>query len=141
MKKESVPASDHVLQLHFKNFRLNPKKCTVFLDGGLRAPAEYTQQQTVIKGDQKHKIISLASVVAKVSRGSVYDTSTYKISVVSLGAKQRLWYKGASPVALKTRIFTTPSKNISHKNRLKKFYTRQRSTMIPSAMRYHPNHE
>lgn len=47
---------------------IDPKNARVLLDGGLHAPAEYTDQRTVIKGDQKHKIISLASVVAKVTR-------------------------------------------------------------------------
>ncbi len=42
--------------------------CTVLLDGGLRAPAEYKNQRTIIKGDLHEKIISLASVIAKVSR-------------------------------------------------------------------------
>jgi ribonuclease HII len=41
---------------------------TVYLDGGLKAPIEYKNQQTVIKGDELHPIISCASIVAKVSR-------------------------------------------------------------------------
>ena len=40
----------------------------VLLDGGLKAPAEWPNQQTIIKGDEKELIISLASIVAKVSR-------------------------------------------------------------------------
>lgn len=47
---------------------LDPRNTLVLLDGGLKAPVGYIHQQTVIKGDQKHKIISLASVVAKVTR-------------------------------------------------------------------------
>ncbi len=47
---------------------LNPKDCRVLLDGSLKAPTEYTNQETIIKGDSKEKIISLASVVAKVYR-------------------------------------------------------------------------
>lgn len=43
-------------------------KGTVLLDGSLKAPKEYQNQKTIIKGDQKEKIISLASVIAKVSR-------------------------------------------------------------------------
>lgn len=46
----------------------NPKDTQVLLDGGLKAPEMFTHQKTVIRGDQKHKIISLASVVAKVTR-------------------------------------------------------------------------
>ena len=44
------------------------KRSIVLLDGGLRAPSIFSHQQTIIKGDQKEKIISLASVIAKVSR-------------------------------------------------------------------------
>ncbi len=50
------------------NLKLNPKDCLVLLDGSLKAPKEYLDQKTIIKGDQKEKIISLASVIAKVSR-------------------------------------------------------------------------
>lgn len=39
----------------------------VKLDGGLKAPAEYTQE-TIIKGDAIEKVIGLASIVAKVTR-------------------------------------------------------------------------
>ncbi len=51
-----------------KKLNLDPKKCLVFLDGALRAPSSYPHQKTIIKGDDKEKIISLASIVAKVSR-------------------------------------------------------------------------
>ncbi len=40
----------------------------VKLDGGLRAPAEYVHQETIIKGDGKEKVIGLASIMAKVTR-------------------------------------------------------------------------
>lgn len=40
----------------------------VLLDGGLRAPVHYTNQQTIIKGDEKELVIALASIVAKVTR-------------------------------------------------------------------------
>lgn len=51
-----------------KNLKLKPGECQVLLDGSLYAPKEYKNQKTIIKGDQKEKIISLASVIAKVSR-------------------------------------------------------------------------
>ncbi len=47
---------------------IDPKDARVLLDGALKAPLTYTDQETVIKGDSVHKIISLASVIAKVSR-------------------------------------------------------------------------
>ncbi len=39
----------------------------VLLDGLLHAPAQY-KQKTIIKGDEKEPIISLASIIAKVTR-------------------------------------------------------------------------
>ncbi len=43
-------------------------ECLILLDGGLRAPAIFINQQTIIKGDQKELVISLASIRAKVTR-------------------------------------------------------------------------
>ncbi len=40
----------------------------VVLDGGLKAPPEFRSQRTIIKGDETEAVISLASIVAKVSR-------------------------------------------------------------------------
>lgn len=50
------------------NLKISPTDCKVLLDGSLCAPKEYINQKTIIKGDQKEKIISMASVIAKVSR-------------------------------------------------------------------------
>jgi ribonuclease HII len=40
----------------------------VLLDGGLKAPEKFKNQETIVKGDQKEFSISCASVVAKVLR-------------------------------------------------------------------------
>jgi ribonuclease HII len=56
------------IQSMLKELNLDPTACLVLLDGGLKAPAEYIHQQTIIKGDSKEQVISLASVIAKVSR-------------------------------------------------------------------------
>lgn len=40
----------------------------VLLDGGLTAPKEFTNQKTIIRGDQSEQVISLASIAAKVLR-------------------------------------------------------------------------
>ncbi len=45
-----------------------PDDCVVRLDGSLKAPEEYKNQQTIIKGDSKEKVIGAASIVAKVTR-------------------------------------------------------------------------
>jgi len=43
----------------------------IFLDGGLHAPKEYINQETIIKGDELYPVISMASIIAKVTRDSV----------------------------------------------------------------------
>jgi ribonuclease HII len=45
-----------------------PEEVFVLLDGGMRAPDEYSYQRTVIGGDEKEPLIGLASIVAKVLR-------------------------------------------------------------------------
>ena len=51
-----------------KKLKVKPDECLVLLDGGLSSPNEFINQRTVIKGDEKIKIIALASIVAKVTR-------------------------------------------------------------------------
>lgn len=45
-----------------------PKNSKIFLDGGIKAPENFLHQTTIIKGDEKIPIISLASICAKVTR-------------------------------------------------------------------------
>lgn len=73
-----------------KDLVLTRKEVLVKLDGGLRAPAEWVHQETIIKGDAKEKVIGLASIMAKVTRDrymrrvaersaySAYDFATHK---------------------------------------------------------------
>lgn len=42
--------------------------CLILLDGALHAPNAFVNQITIIKGDEKEPAISLASIVAKVTR-------------------------------------------------------------------------
>jgi ribonuclease HII len=42
--------------------------CKVLLDGSLKAPRRYLNQKTIIGGDDKEPVISLASICAKVLR-------------------------------------------------------------------------
>jgi len=51
-----------------KKLDLPERECMVLLDGSLIAPCEYIFQKTIIKGDDRVKIISCASVLAKVKR-------------------------------------------------------------------------
>lgn len=46
-------------------------ECLVLLDGGLKAPEEYVNQESITKGDENELLIALASIVAKVTRDSV----------------------------------------------------------------------
>ncbi len=55
---------------------MNYEQIGILLDGGLRAPSQYTFQKTIIKGDAKEPLIGLASILAKVHR----DTYMKKIS-------------------------------------------------------------
>ncbi len=47
---------------------VSPAESEVLLDGSLRAPANYLNQRTIIRGDESELIIALASIVAKVRR-------------------------------------------------------------------------
>lgn len=46
----------------------DPSITKVLLDGGLKAPAEYTDQQTIIHGDTTEPLIAAAAILAKVTR-------------------------------------------------------------------------
>ncbi len=48
-----------------RSSRLSPASCDIRLDGGLKAPAYFTCQKTIIKGDTSEVSIGLASIVAK----------------------------------------------------------------------------
>jgi ribonuclease HII len=56
------------LEQSLKNLNLDCDDCVVLLDGGLKAPIEYKNQKTIIKGDAKEQVIALASICAKVLR-------------------------------------------------------------------------
>jgi ribonuclease HII len=51
--------------------QVQPTDCKILLDGGLKAPVEYINQETFIKGDEDYPQISFASIVAKVSRDKI----------------------------------------------------------------------
>ena len=47
------------------------KDAKFLLDGGLKAPPDFINQKTIIKGDEKERIIAWASILAKVSRDKI----------------------------------------------------------------------
>lgn len=74
-KKGISYAINSCLEKSFKKLKkelsLNNRNTKIFLDGGLKAPSEFENQKTIIKGDDKEFSISLASIVAKVSRDNL----------------------------------------------------------------------
>jgi len=67
-KKGISFAIKKALATSLKKLAVSADECLVLLDGGLKAPAQFKYQKTIIKGDDKERVISLASVVAKVTR-------------------------------------------------------------------------
>ena len=63
-----VPAIKRALAEALSRLEAEPKDCRVLLDGSLKAPAEYIRQETIIRGDDTEPVISLASIMAKVTR-------------------------------------------------------------------------
>lgn len=57
-----------IKNFHSSYDRKKSGKSEVRLDGLLRAPEEWKNQKTIIKGDEKDIFIACASIVAKVSR-------------------------------------------------------------------------
>ena len=75
----------------------------ILLDGGLKAPLEFRNQKTIIKGDEKERIIAWSSILAKVSRDKLlvklskkfpgyglhlhkgYGTKNHRESIKSIG--------------------------------------------------------
>jgi ribonuclease HII len=51
-----------------KKVSCDSQNTLVLLDGGLKAPEDFKNQKTIIKGDEKEPVISMASIVAKVTR-------------------------------------------------------------------------
>jgi ribonuclease HII len=55
-------------QAFFESFGSDVSKLEIRLDGLLKAPPEFKNQKTIIKGDEKDVFIACASIVAKVTR-------------------------------------------------------------------------
>lgn len=67
-KKGIVFSIQTALNKSLSNLKVKPEQAHIFLDGGLKAGKEYKNQKTIIHGDDLIQIISIASVVAKVTR-------------------------------------------------------------------------
>jgi ribonuclease HII len=68
-----VPSIQKALNASLSKLNVNGEllKASIYLDGGLKALGEFINQQTIIKGDELHPVISCASIIAKVSRDAV----------------------------------------------------------------------
>lgn len=66
-QKGIVPAIQLAMERALSRLQVNPNEAIVKLDGGLKAPSIF-EQETIIKGDQKEKVIGLASICAKETR-------------------------------------------------------------------------
>lgn len=56
-----------------KGLSCPPQNSLILLDGGLHAPYAYRSQKTIVRGDEKIMIISLASIAAKVLRDRLME--------------------------------------------------------------------
>lgn len=68
------------------------QRVLVQLDGGLKAPAEYVQQETIIKGDAKERTIGLASIMAKVTRDRYMEQQAKKTDLLVYNFAQHKGY-------------------------------------------------
>lgn len=65
------PSIKKSLEKSILGLGLDPKSVIVFLDGGLKAPDIFINQETIIKGDSSNALIATASILAKVYRDSL----------------------------------------------------------------------
>jgi len=63
-----VPSVTRGIESALSRLGCDPGAVSVRLDGLLRAPAAYLRQETIVRGDQTEPSISLASIMAKVTR-------------------------------------------------------------------------
>lgn len=73
----------------------------VKLDGGLKAPEEWVNQETIVKGDAKEKVIGLASIMAKVTRDRYMEKLARKPEYAQYNFAQ---HKGYGTLAHRTAI-------------------------------------
>jgi len=83
-KRGIVKAISLALEKNLNSLSLMGEKVLVKLDGGLKAPEKFTYQETIVKGDEKEFVISLASVVAKVERDKLMRKLSLKYPSYSL---------------------------------------------------------
>ncbi len=117
-----VPAIKRALAEALSRLAIEPEDCRVLLDGSLAAPPEYIHQKTIIRGDDTEPIISLASVIAKVTRDSIMRR---------LAAKQPLYdldvHKGYGTVVHRAAIKKYGLSSIHRRSFCKTLISREES--------------
>lgn len=89
-----------------RRLECDPRRSRVLLDGSLKAPPEYQNQQTIIKGDEKEMIIAMASVVAKVRRDRLIKKLAKKYP--NYGLEQHVGYGTKTHYQALTRLGLSP---------------------------------
>ena len=90
-------ALNQCIQQGLTELVVDPATCVVYLDGSLRAPAQYAQE-SMIRGDSLVPAISLASIVAKVERDR-YMSTVAEAAHPEYGFKTHKGYGTASHIA------------------------------------------
>jgi ribonuclease HII len=105
--------------------KLNPRPDFLFLDGRTEIPGLEIAQRAIVKGDQKIALLSLASIVAKVSRDKLMERLEKKYSQYSLaqhkGYGTRLHFERLvkfGPSEIHRRSFQPVFKNLSFKDKV-----------------------
>jgi len=93
-------------------------KTKVLLDGGLKAPKDYLMQETIVRGDEKELLISLASIAAKVTRDARMEGLSRKHPKYGFGA-----HKGYGTAEHCKMIKKHGPIGIHRKSFIKKLYT------------------
>ena len=78
------------LKRSLRRLCVDPDETYILLDGSLSAPHVYMYQETIIKGDEKEKIIAVASIIAKVLRDR--RMITYERKFQNYGFEQHKGY-------------------------------------------------
>lgn len=104
--------------LKFVTDTLPPGEVKVLLDGGLKAPAEFINQKTIIKGDEKEILIALASIAAKVVRDRYMTKISKKYPGYSLDVHKGYGTR-AHMIAIKKLGITTEHRSTYMKSIIK----------------------
>jgi len=90
---------------------VDPQESVIKLDGLLKAPIVFVDQETIIKGDDKEQVIGLASILAKVTRDRYMVATSEKYPLYGFevhkgyGTKKHcaaIFEHGLSPIHRKT---------------------------------------